>query len=234
MCGRFTLRAPPAVLIRQFGLSHAPDELGQLTARYNIAPTQSVLAVREPAGGGREALFLHWGLIPSWADDPAIGNRMINARAESVHEKPAFRRSFRRQRCLVLADGYYEWKKVAGGKKQPYLFEMAGGRPFAFAGLWEHWQSREPLGPAIESCSLITTAPNALAASVHDRMPVILQEADYTAWLDPKNEDVDSLRQLLLPLPDDALTTHPVSTYVNKPTNDDAKCVERIGSGELF
>ena len=207
--------------------------MAQLAMRYNIAPTQSILAVRQRADG-REAVLLHWGLIPSWADAPSIGNRMINARAESIHEKPAFRRSFRRQRCLVPADGYYEWKKVAGGKKQPYLFQLPDGRPFAFAGLWEHWQSRDQADAIIESCSLITTTPNALAATVHDRMPVILNEADYAAWLDPANEDVDSLRQLLLPLEDDTLTAEPVSTYVNKPTNDDARCVERVGSGELF
>lgn len=221
------MRTHPAVLIRQFNLSLAPGELNRLTPRYNIAPTQSVLAIRQSGGLGKEAAFLHWGLIPSWADSPSIGNRMINARAETVHQKPAFRHSFRSQRCLVPADGYYEWQKQADGKKQPYLFHLPGGEPFAFAGLWEHWQSREPDGPVIESCSLITTAANALASTVHDRMPVILDPRDYDAWLDPQAEPA-RLQQLLVPFADDFLVAEPVSTYVNKPTNDDSKCVEPL------
>lgn len=227
MCGRFTLRTPPAVLIQQFGLTLVPDELSHLGPRYNIAPTQSVLAVRPLPDSGREGVFLHWGLIPSWADSPSIGNRMINARGDTVHQKPAFRHSFRRQRCLVPADGYYEWQKQAEGKKQPYLFHLPGEEPFAFAGLWEHWQSRDPGGPVIESCALITTEPNALASTVHDRMPVILQPRDYDAWLDPQT-DPARLRQLLLPFTDEVLTAEPVSTYVNKPTNDDPRCVEPL------
>jgi len=227
MCGRFTLRTPPAVLIRQFDLARVPDELNELAPRYNVAPTQSVLAIRQRPDLDREAVFLHWGLIPSWADSPSIGNRMINARAETVHQKPAFRHSFRRQRCLVPADGYYEWQKQADGKKQPYLFHLPGEEPFAFAGLWEHWQSREPEGPVIESCSLITTEPNALASAVHDRMPVILDPRDYDTWLDPQAEAAH-LQQLLRPFADDTLTAEPVSTYVNKPTNDDSKCIEPV------
>ncbi|MCE9546544.1 MAG: SOS response-associated peptidase [Planctomycetia bacterium] len=230
MCGRFTLRTPAATLIRLFELGLVPDDLAQAAPRYNIAPTQSVLAVRQARpDSAREAVWLHWGLIPNWADDPAIGNKMINARGETVHEKPSFRRAFRRQRCLVPADGYYEWQKLAGGRnKQAWLFHRGDGGPFAIAGLWEHWQSREPDGPAIESCTLITTTANRLAGKVYDRMPVILHEADYATWLNPAVEDVNRLRQLLLPLDDQSLVAEPVSSYVNKPTNDDAKCVEPV------
>src|SRR5438067_3297187 len=167
MCGRFTLTAPREALTSLFPLFDIPD----VTPSYNVAPTQAVLAVRVPAGRDKpELAALKWGLVPGWADDPAIGNRLINARAETVAEKPAFRAAFRQRRCLVLADGFFEWQKV-NGRKQPYYFGLRRGEPFAFAGLWERWDKGEiPL----ETCTLLTTEANTLLRPLHDRMPVIL------------------------------------------------------------
>jgi len=213
------LRTPSADLVAHFELNVDP----QLPLRFNIAPTQDVAVVRlAKAGGGRELLTMHWGLIPSWAKDPKIGNRMINARAESVAEKPSFRAAFRRRRCLVPADGYYEWQKTTGRSKQPYLFHRRDDGPFAFAGLWEHWEKGQ--GP-LQSCTIITTEANDLARPIHDRMPVILSPGDYDAWLDPSNGGGEPLLALLAPYEGDDLVAEPVSTYVNKPTNDDPRCV---------
>jgi putative SOS response-associated peptidase YedK len=169
---------------------------------------------------------LRWGLIPSWAKDPAIGNRMINARAETVAEKPAFRAAFRRRRCLVVADGFYEWAR--GGKpRQPYFIRMHDDRPFAFAGLWESWQGPDE-GP-VESCTLLTTEPNELLEPIHNRMPLILGEDDYDQWLDPALQRPDALQPLLRPLPSDQMTAEKISTYVNSPANDDPRCIEPVG-----
>jgi len=180
MCGRFTLRTRLTVLARQFefDLDAAFADVGQ---RYNIAPTQDVLAVRQ-TDGQRELAALHWGLIPAWAKDKKIAYSTINARADSVAIKPAFRSAFKKQRCLVFADGYYEWH-TEGKTKQPFLFEVDGGKPFDLAGLWELW--RDPAGgrdsPQLESCSLITTDPNEVGAAVHNRMPAILDPVNYDA-----------------------------------------------------
>ncbi|HEY1598513.1 MAG TPA: SOS response-associated peptidase [Pirellulales bacterium] len=172
MCGRFTLRTPAHAVADAFGLISTPD----LQLRFNIAPTQLVAAVRfDPQQGGRQLTRLRWGLIPSWAADPSIGSRMINARADTVATKPAFRSAFKRRRCLVLADGFYEWKKV-GSAKQPFFMRLKDDRPFAFAGLAEHWHRD---GQTIDSCSIITTESNSLMAEIHDRMPVILPPAEY-------------------------------------------------------
>jgi putative SOS response-associated peptidase YedK len=171
--------------------------------------------------------MLQWGLIPSWADDPKIVNRMINARAESVATKPAFRNPFKSRRCLIPADGFYEWQKTGGKTKQPYHLGMADGRPFAFAGLWEHWRRG---GEAIDSCTIITTEPNELAATVHDRMPVILPEDAYDRWLDPKLDDPDELQSLLVPFPAKRMKAWPVSTLVNNPRNETPECVEQATS----
>ena len=176
MCGRFVLHTPAPQLAEIFGVEQTPE----LHGRFNIAPTQPVAVVRViregATPGSRELVNLRWGLIPPWADSPAIGNRMINARAESVAEKPAFRMAFRQRRCLVLADGFYEWRN-SGGKKQPYYLGLKDGKPFAFAGLWESWTA--PDGEVIESCTIITTEANAAVEQVHSRMPVILDAKDY-------------------------------------------------------
>ena len=225
MCGRFTLTDPDQALAVQFNLPLIPD----LAPRYNIAPTQPVAAVRVGSeGGGREGALLRWGLIPFWARDPSIGARLINARSETVAEKPAFRAAFRRRRCLVVADGFYEWQKVDGGK-QPFFIRLRQGRPFAFAGLWELWQGEE--GPAIESCTLLTTQPNDLIRPLHDRMPVILSPHDYDLWLDPKVQQPDRLEPLLRAYPSTEMEAWAVSRRVNSPAHDDPRCIEPLPSG---
>jgi len=225
MCGRFTLIDPEQALTVQFNLPGTPG----LKPRYNIAPTQPVVAVRlAPDGGDREATLLTWGLVPFWARDPAIGARMINARAETVAEKPAFRAAFRRRRCLIVADGFYEWQKPAGGRgsKQPYYVRLREGRPFAFAGLWEHWEGTD--GSAIESCTLLTTEPNDLLQAVHNRMPVILSPQDYDLWLDTTVQGSDPLGPLLRPYPAEEMEAYAVSRLVNSPQNDDPRCIEPL------
>jgi putative SOS response-associated peptidase YedK len=198
--------------------------------RYNIAPTQPVAAVRSVRDGrAREMVFLRWGLIPFWATDPEIGARLINARAETAPEKPAFRAAYRRRRCLVVADGFYEWHKANGGK-QPYFIRMRDAQPFAFAGLWEFWKGAE--GEAIESCTLLTTQPNDLVRSLHNRMPVILPPESYDLWLDPQIEDRQSLDPLLQPFPSLRMEAYPVSRWVNNPANDDPRCIEPLPHGE--
>jgi putative SOS response-associated peptidase YedK len=217
MCGRYTLSAPVGTLAEEF---HLEGSLPDLPASYNIAPTQEVPAVLENDGGRRLEL-LRWGLIPTWADDPGIGSRMINARSETAPEKPSFRRAFRKRRCLIPADGFYEWRKTARGK-QPYYMRMRDGRPFAFAGLWERW-GRE--GEEILSCAILTTGANALVAEIHDRMPVILAPDAYDVWLDSGSES-DELTGLLAPYPADGMEAYPVSRFVNSPSNNDPRCIE--------
>ena len=227
MCGRYTLTAPGDVLAELFGL----DEWPEVEARYNVAPTQEVAAVRvDEVGGGRRFVRLKWGLVPPWADDPAIGNRMINARSESVAEKPAFRSSFKRKRCLVLADGFYEWRKVEGGKKQPWYFRLQSGEPFAFAGLWASWNKGG--GPPVESCTILTTDANPLVSTVHPRMPVILDPEEYDLWLDPSVEDRERLEAALDPLDVEKMIAYPVSTRVNSPANDEPSVIEPQGEAE--
>lgn len=222
MCGRFT-QAQIAELDREvFKLLSVPP----LPPRYNIAPSQDAAAVRESAKTGKRLLGpLRWGLIPYWAKDPSIGNRMINARAESLAEKPAFKAAFQHRRCLIPADGFYEWQRT-GSRKRPHLIRRANGGIFAFAGLWERWSdaAHEP----IETFTIITTRPNTLLEPIHDRMPVILPEASYDAWLDPGNQDVDTLRTLLQPYPASEMEAYPVSTYVNSPHNEGPECVRKI------
>jgi putative SOS response-associated peptidase YedK len=223
MCGRFTLTAPADAVAVQFELPEVPA----LEPRYNIAPTQPVAAVRlARETGEREFAHLHWGLVPFWAKDPKIGSRMINARSETVGTKPAFRAAFRRRRCLVLGDGFYEWQKAQGGK-QPHYIRLKDGRPFAFAGLWERWQGAEQ--EAIESCTLLTTAPNDLIRPLHNRMPVILHPAELDLWLDPDVQNPDVLQPLLRPFPPEAMEAYPVSRWVNSPANDDPRCIEPLG-----
>ena len=219
MCGRFTLKTAPEVLRTQFALDAVP----LLPFRYNIAPTQAVAAVRLAENGSRELILPTWGLIPSRAGDRTIGNRLLNARADTVADKPAFRSAFRSRRCLILADSFFEWQ-THEGKKQPIYFRSTGGEPFAIAGLWERWtRGDEPL----ESCVLITTEANDLVRPTHDRMPVILSRDDYEAWLDPAQPAL-RLQSLLRPCCPEQLTAWPVSPRVNSPRYDDATCVEPI------
>jgi putative SOS response-associated peptidase YedK len=228
MCGRFTLTDPDADLAVQFNLPEIPE----LAPRYNIAPTQPVAAVRVAANGsGREMVLLRWGLIPFWAKDPNIGTRMINARSETVGEKPAFRAAFKRRRCLVVADGFYEWQKQ-NGTKQPFYVRLRDARPFAFAGLWESWEG--PDANPIESCTLLTTQPNDLLRVVHSRMPVILQPQDYELWLDPEVQEPQRLQPLLRPYSAEEMEAYAVSRYVNSPDNDDPRCIDPLPSQQSF
>jgi putative SOS response-associated peptidase YedK len=214
MCGRFTLTVNPAELKDTFSDYNFP---AMFAPRFNIAPTQPVLAI--PNDDKFTADFFIWGLIPMWAKDPEIGNRLINARGETLAEKPSFRGSYRHKRCLILADGFYEWKAFGGRKtKTPYYIHMQDRKPFAMAGLWDHWES--PDGSSIKSCTIITTTPNELMGAIHDRMPVILHSRDYAKWLDPSPQTPESLQPLIKPFPADAMTAYPVSTLVNKATSD--------------
>jgi putative SOS response-associated peptidase YedK len=217
MCGRYTLKTPAGVLTERFDIEESSTSI---TSSYNIAPTQQVATVLAE-NGKRKLEMLHWGLIPSWAKDPEVGNRMINARAETVAEKPSYRKAFQERRCLILADGFYEWQKTDNGK-QPFYIRMEDESPFAFAGLWESWRN----GREIRSCTIITTAPNELAASIHNRMPVILHPEDYDMWLDPDFDEREPLTSLLKPFPAEAMEAYPVSRRVNKPANNDAGVVE--------
>jgi putative SOS response-associated peptidase YedK len=228
------------VLVEHFALDvRGSRQLPLFEARYNIAPTQDVLAVRV-ADGEREAAMLRWGLIPSWSKEPGAGPPMINARSETLSEKPAFRTAFRRRRCIIPADGFYEWKKSAEGakgKKQPYYVHRADGGVFGFAGLWEEWSGADSenrrlppaagagSSPTVESCTIVTTDANRTLAELHDRMPVILAPGDYAVWLDPDVQEPEKLQHLLAPCGEDELVAEPVSTHVNRVANDDPQCI---------
>lgn len=253
MCGRFTLRAAPQDVARHFLLFDVPS----FSPRYNIGPGQVIGAVRalsesnhfalrsdgqqvqsqdQPAMASeianREWAWLRWGLVPHWSDDPSIGSRLINARAETVLSKPAFRSAARYRRCLIPADGFYEWKTV-GRRKQPFFIHLAGNRLFALAGLWDHWQS--PTGEILETCTVLTVEPNPLIAKIHNRMPLILPPEAYNAWLDPSLTEFDALNQWLKPYPEEDMCMIPVSPYVNAIHNEGARCLEpAASSGELF
>jgi len=222
MCGRFTLITSAEVVAEQFQLIEVPS----LSPRYNVAPTQPVAAVRpSPGNGGRELVLLRWGLIPFWAKDSAIGSRMINARSETVAQKPAFRAAFRRRRCLVPADGFYEWQRQERGK-QPFYIRLDDEKPFAFAGLWEHWEG--PDENTIDSCTVLTTEPNDLIRLLHNRMPVILAPKDYDLWLDPGVQEAELLQPLLRPYPSENMIAYPISTWVNSPSNEGPQCIEPL------
>jgi len=222
MCGRFTLSQPAETLAELFQLSAVPP----LEPQYNIAPTQQVAAVLvDPGTNTRQLKWLHWGLIPAWSKDTKMGARLINARAETVREKPAFRAAFKQRRCLVVADGFYEWQQLLG-KKQPNYVRMQNGQPFAFAGLWEHWQGASH--HVIDSCTILTTEPNELLRPIHNRMPVILKPQDYNLWLDPAVQQPELLQPLLRPYPSEAMTAFPVSPQVNNPTNNSPALVEAV------
>lgn len=220
MCGRYLLADPEAVFVDLFGIDPPPG----VGPRYNIAPTQDAPLVRR-RDGSREAAVLRWGLIPHWARDADIGNRLINARSETAAEKPSFRDAFRRRRCLVPTDGFYEWEKVDGGK-QPWVIRMAEGGGFALAGLWETW--READDRSIDTFTILTGDPNEVVARVHDRMPVIVARERFDLWLDPDVSDPEALRPVLRPYPASGMDAYPVSRRVNNPSNDDPGCVERV------
>lgn len=220
MCGRFTLTIDPADLQDAFYWVDFSNI--DFSPRYNIAPTQPVAVV--PNTGENKLDFFLWGLIPSWARDPKIGSRLINARSETLAEKPSFRAAYRRRRCLILADGFYEWQKVTGSKtKIPTYIRLKSGAPFAFAGLWEDWHS--PDGSQILSCTIITTRPNEVLKPIHSRMPVILPPAAYELWLDPAEKTSGQLQHLLRPYPSEGIEAYPVSRLVNNPRNDSPGCV---------
>jgi len=222
MCGRFTQTASPEVIAEQFKITNPP----LFTPRYNIAPSQPIAAIRiDPDTATRTLAMLRWGLIPSWAKDPKIGNQCINAKAETVAEKPSFRSAFKKRRCLVIATGFYEWQ-VQGRAKQPIWIGLRSKRPFAFAGLWEQW--KPPEGEPLETCTIITTEPNDLMAPIHNRMPVILSPASYDQWLDLSFQHVEPLKALLRPYPSEELTAYPVSTLVNNPRHDASQCLEPV------
>ena len=220
MCGRYFLTTPGDVLAAELELESVPE----VEPRYNIAPSQPVAIVRA-AGPGRELAQVTWGLIPGWAKERAIGNRLINARGETVAEKPSFRDAFRKRRCLIPADGFYEWKKLTTGK-QPFVLRRKGGGPIAFAGLWSSWKNPES-GEAFETCAIVTTTPNELAATVHDRMPVLLGTGARSTWLDSAAE-LEALSSLLAPSPAAEMEAYPVSRRVNDPGNDDPACIEPL------
>ena len=225
MCGRYNIIPDAEAWTTAFSLSEDfGEEISTLGPNYNVAPTQVVPIVRNNREtGDRELILVHWGLVPFWAKDRSIGNRMINARAETLAEKPAFRTAFRKRRCLIPASGFYEWRKSDSGK-QPMHIRMKDKSPFAFAGLWVSW--RNPNDEVeTESCTIITTQANDFMARIHNRMPVILDANDYNRWLDPNNSDGELLLQ---PCPGEWLDAHPVSTYVNNPRNNDSKCIERV------
>jgi putative SOS response-associated peptidase YedK len=223
MCGRYVLSQPAEVLDEYFEVDPSASPEGGIEPRYNIAPTQEAPIVR--SDGERRTLSLaRWGLVPYWAKDSKIGNRLINARSETAGTKPAYREALRRRRCLVPADGFYEWKKV-GKARQPYLFRHRAGLPLGIAGLWERWHD----GPlTLETFTLLTTAANEVLAPIHDRMPVILEPASYGDWLDPRSDDPAVLQPLLAPCGVDVLEAVPVSSRVNDPANDDPACIEPI------
>lgn len=222
MCGRFSLVQDPNQLRATFAWLNIPNDL---QPRYNVAPSQPVAVV--PNDGCNQLDFYIWGLIPFWAKDPAIGNRMINARAETLAEKPTFKSAFRHRRCLVLADGFYEWKQEPGNKsKTPMRIQLKSGEAFAFAGLWDRWNS--PDGSEIRSCTIITTSPNEFMSSIHNRMPAILPEKDLLRWIDPETSDPGQLQGLLQPYPSELMIAYPVSKLVNNPANDLAAVIQPL------
>ncbi len=219
MCGRFTLTVNPAEAQETFTEYTFPQNFAP---RFNIAPSQPILVI--PNDDQNAADFFIWGLIPMWAKDPSIGNRLINARAETLEEKPAFRGSLKYKRCLILADGFYEWKGAPGRKtKTPFFIHMKDRKPFAFAGLWDSWNG--PDGSQVKSCAIITTVPNELMAIIHNRMPAILHPRDYAKWLDPSPQTPDQLKPLIKPFPAEMMNAYPVSALVNTPANDTPELV---------
>lgn len=247
MCGRFVSASPPDEIARYFDVDETV--LPQLEANYNVAPTNDVYAVAIDGGIKRVEAF-HWGLVPSWAKDPKIGSRMINARSEGIATKNSFRAAFKRRRCIIPADGFYEWQKLGESKrKQPHYIHRPDGEPLAFAGLWEVWRGpqkakaddQDQAGekdtgveePPLRSCTIITTSANDTMAKLHDRMPVVLPPSAWEEWLDPSNDDVDTLGKLLVPAPNQLITTYPISTEVNSVRNKGAHLIDPADPADL-
>jgi putative SOS response-associated peptidase YedK len=221
MCGRFGLTRPERLDLERFGIRELPP----LVPRFNVAPGSDILVVREREGE-RVADLVRWGLVPSWAKDPSIGNRMANARSDSAFEKPAFRNAMKTRRALIPADVFYEWQVVPGqSRKQPHAIRLRSGEPFAMAGLWEYWRAKGEDGEGIVSTAILTTDANALMARIHDRMPVIIAASHYDAWLDPRTP-APALRDLMQPCPSEWLEAYPVSLRVNNPRADDERVLE--------
>jgi len=222
MCGRFIQHSPSSAYAELFGIE---ADLGETRPRFNLAPSQPLLAARTGLSGKPELTFLRWGLVPSWSKGPDQRFSMINARAETLDQKPAYRGPFRYRRCLIPTEGFYEWKSEQGGK-QPYLIRLRSRRPFALAGLWDHWQ--DPNGSELETCTLIVTDANPLVAPIHDRMPVILPPAVWDTWLDPHQQDSRALRSLLVPFDPASLEAYPVSRAVNNTRIDEPSLIEPV------
>jgi putative SOS response-associated peptidase YedK len=218
MCGRYELHTNPAAIALAFGLARTPD----LHARYNIAPMTEVPIVRVGADGERELVHVRWGLVPRWARDPSIGNKMINARGETIADKVSFRIAYRKHRCLLPADGFYEWQ-AHGERKQPLHIGMKNGSLFALGGLFERWLS--PEGEVLDTCTIVTTPANDLLQPIHDRMPMIVAPRDHARWLDPASTEIG---ELIAPYPSTEMGYYPVSARVNTVKNDDAKLLERV------
>jgi len=223
MCGRFTLTPELKLLAERFSITIAPTV--SYNPRFNIAPTQPVIVIGDD--GQRYMQVMRWGLIPGWAKDPNVGNRMINARAETIAEKPAFRAALKKRRCLIPADGFYEWQKL-GKVKQPVRIVLKSREPFGLAGLWERWASPEKV--EVLTCTVITTTANELLHAVHDRMPVILNREAEAQWLDPNVTDPAKLLPLLQPYPSRLMEYYPVSTQVNSPVHDGPDCIVRVSA----
>lgn len=221
MCGRFALFADPADIAAYFDLD-TPGQLASLSPSYNVAPGQDVAAVVADEHGGRRYTVLRWGLVPFWAKDAKIGYRLINARSETLAERPAFREALRRRRCLIPANGFYEWRKAAGRRSQPFFVAPVGEPLIAFAGLWERW--RNPAGELLESCTIVTTAANAVVAPIHARMPVIVGRADQALWLDATSQP--RFDELLARAPELARRT--VGLAVNDPRHDGPELIEAV------
>ncbi len=220
MCGRFSLKSTMQAIEAEFSIDRSDIVI---EPRYNIAPTQNVAVIFN--NGQNYQTFFKWGLIPSWTKDPTIGNRMINARAETISEKPSFKTALKKRRCLILADGFYEWKRIKDAKIPTYIF-LNNQKPFAFAGLWDNWKS--PEGKIIYTCAIITTIPNELIASIHNRMPVILQKQFIDLWLDPSYQNETELSNILKPYPHEEMAAYEVSKLVNSPQNDTPACIDRV------
>lgn len=229
MCGRFVQVSSPDLLVERFNVHEVASPHHEPS--YNVAPRATVYAVRDRAvddGRRRYLSELRWGLVPSWAKDPRTGDRMINARAESLADKPAYQRAFQKHRCLVPADGFYEWQR-RGGRKQPMFIHRRDGEPMAFAGLWAAWRGpHEPDGDWLRSCAIVTTNANDTIAPLHDRMPVVLEERAWDRWLDPIATDTEELAQLLVPSASEVLVAYPVSSAVNSADNDSSDLVKRV------